>query len=209
LATVAGLVLVLGGVVASVWLLETSPDGCLEAKVPTVSNEIVTPPVRTGPLSVGEAAEFASQSLGVPVRPPCPSFHDDLVVYDLTVEGVPTNTDFLPESAVWYFAHENSDPELGDISPTFAQLTVYAGAVNIEDESFEAFALGSEETAAFQRHEFRDVPAASGPGDRELRFFVVHSSGQTLTFFVSSPASDLPAEADLHAFLRSVSRLED
>lgn len=209
LTAVGALAVVIGAVFASARLIDSSRDGCLAAEVPTVSNEIVSPPVRLGPMSVRDAGEFASEGLGVPVRPPCPSFHDDLVVYDLTVAGVPTNTDFLPESAVWYFAHQNPDPELGDIPPTFAQLVVYSDAVTVEDEGFEAFALGAGETSAFQRYEFRDVPSASGPGDRELRLFVIHSNGRTLTLFVSSPAGDLPATANLHAFLRSVSRREE
>jgi hypothetical protein len=130
-------------------------------------------------MSVGEAAEFASEGLAVEVRPPCPSFHDDLVVHDLTLQGVPTDTDFLPESAVWFFANRRPDPGLGDIPPTFAQLVVYAEALKVEDEKFEPFALGAGETAAFKHYEFRDVPLVSGPADRELRFFVVHSSGRT------------------------------
>src|SRR5688572_33504955 len=155
-------------------------------------------------MSLRDAAELASEGLGVPVRAPCPSFHDDLVVYDLTVQGVPTNA-ALPSRAVWRFAHKNPDPGLGDISPTFARLVVYAEAVKIEGETSEPFALQVGETAAFKRYEFRDVPLVSGPADRELRFFIVHFSGRTMTFSVSSPAGDLPAEADIHTFLRAVS----
>jgi hypothetical protein len=186
-------------------LLDGDTYGCLHYQVPTVSNDILSPPVRPGPMSVREAAEFASEALDVEIRPPCPSFHDDLVVHDLTLQGVTPDTDSLPESAVCFFAHRRPDPGLGDIPPTFAQLVVYADAVKVEDETFELFDLGGGETAAFQGYEFRDVPLVSGPADRELRFFVVHSSGRTMTFFVSSPAGGLPAETEIHTFLRAVS----
>jgi hypothetical protein len=75
----------------------------------------------------------------------------------------------------------------------------------VEHETFELFDLGAGETAAFKGYEFRDVPLVSGPADREFRFFIVHSRGRTMTLFVSSPAGDLPAETDLHKFLRAVS----